>query len=271
MEIDFNELKREFPYELDADLQYIETLDHGSFGTVIHAFDMSTNQDIAVKVIDKIGIRLSRIEKMKEEISILRILNHPNIVKFYSYTETTNQLLIKMEYIKYGSLKHWIQERNTITEEEASIILKKILSAIEYLHSKQICHRDIKPENIMLSRENDLNSVKIIDFGLSAQNFDKLYNNDYCGTFIYMDQKKKKKKLYCISVDIWSIGVLMFVLLNKGRHPFYVKGDSKKQIANKIENGKIKYFEKISPMAKHLISKLLLHLKLLNILGSLGI
>ena len=152
MEIDFNELKREFPYELDADLQYIETLDHGSFGTVIHAFDMSTNQDIAVKVIDKIGIRLSRIEKMKEEISILRILNHPNIVKFYSYTETTNQLLIKMEYIKYGSLKHWIQERNTITEEEASIILKKILSAIEYLHNKQICHRDIKPENIMLSR-----------------------------------------------------------------------------------------------------------------------
>ena len=257
MEIDFNELKREFPYELDADLQYIETLDHGSFGTVIHAFDMSTNQDIAVKVIDKIGIRLSRIEKMKEEISILRILNHPNIVKFYSYTETTNQLLIKMEYIKYGSLKHWIQERNTITEEEASIILKKILSAIEYLHSKQICHRDIKPENIMLSRENDLNSVKIIDFGLSAQNFDKLYNNDYCGTLIYMAPELIEKKLYCISVDIWSIGVLMFVLLNKGRHPFYVKGDSKKQIANKIENGKIKYFEKISPMAKHLISKLL--------------
>ena len=257
MEISIDELKRDFPYELGTDMKYLETVDHGAFGTVLHVLDLSTNQDMAVKVINKNEIRYSHLDKMKEEVSILRILDHPNIVKFYGYIETYNQLLIKMEYIKYGSLKQWIKKKDKISEEEASIILKKILSAIEYLHSKQICHRDIKPENIMLSEENDLNSIKIIDFGLSAHNFDILINNDYCGTYIYMAPELIEKKLYFNSVDMWSIGVLMFILLNKGKHPFYVKGDTKREIAKKIKNGKIKFYENISPMAKHLISKLL--------------
>ena len=162
-----------------------------------------------------------------------------------------------MEYIKFGTLSHWIKKREKITEEEASIILQRILSAIEYLHSKQICHRDIKPNNIMLSRENDLTSIKIIDFGLSTQNFDKLLNTNYCGTYIYMAPELIEKKLYFISVDIWSIGILMYILLNKGKHPFYIKGDNKKEIAEKIMKGNIKFYEKISPMARHLISKLL--------------
>ena len=146
-------------------MKFIETLGHGAFGTVIHVLDLTTNQDIAVKVINKDRTRHSYIDKLKEEISILRILNHPNIVKFYGYLETNNQLLIKMEYIKYGSLKKWIQKQEKITEEQSSTILRRVLSAVEYLHSKQICHRDIKPENIMLSKENDLDSIKIIDFG----------------------------------------------------------------------------------------------------------
>ena len=257
MEIDLAELTRDSPYELDSDMKYIETIDHGAFGTVLHVLDLTTNKDIAVKVINKVGTRYSYIDKVKEEISILRILKHPNIVKFYGYIETNSQLLIKMEYIKFGTLKRWINKREKITEEEASIILQRILSAIKYLHSKQICHRDIKPENIMLSRENDLTSIKIIDFGLSAQNFDKLLNNNYCGTYIYMAPELIEKKLYFISVDIWSIGILMYILLNKGKHPFYIKGDKKNGVAEKIKSGKFKLYENISPMARHLISKLL--------------
>jgi serine/threonine protein kinase len=75
----------------------------------------------------------------------------------------------------------------------------------------------------MLSKENDLSSIKIVDFGLSAQNFDKLINNDYCGTYIYMVPEQIEKKLFFISIDIWSIGILMYILLNNGKHPFYVK------------------------------------------------
>jgi len=257
MEIYMDELTPQFPYELDGDLKYIETIGHGSFGTIIHVIEISSNRDLAVKVVNKNGANLSMINKMKEEISILKQINHENIIKFFGFFETNNQLLIKMEYIKYGTLNHWIKNNKKISEEEASIIISKILSAIVYLHSKQICHRDIKPENIMLSKENDLSSIKIVGFGLSAQNFDKLINNDYCGTYIYMAPEQIEKKLYFISIDIWSIGILMYILLNNGKHPFYVKGDKRREYAKKIKEGKIYFYNKVSPMAKHLILKLL--------------
>ena len=257
MEIDIKELEYDFPFEIGNDLKFIEIIDKGGFGIVLHVLDKQTNKEIAVKVINKIGKSHEYIEKKKKEIIILRKLNHPNIVKFYGFMETNNQLLIKMEYIKYGTLKHWINNRENITEEEASTIIRKILSAVEYLHNKQICHRDIKPGNIMISKKNDLNSIKIIDFGLSEDNFNNLSNNDYSGTFIYMAPELIEKKLYFISVDIWSIGILMFILLNKGKHPFYIKGDNDIEIAEKIKKGKIKFYENISPMSKHLILKLL--------------
>ena len=257
MEIYMDELTQEFPFELGLDFKYIKTIDHGAFGTVIHVIEISTNRDMAIKVIKKTHLSLTQIEKVKEEISILKKLNHENIVKFFGFFETNNQLLIKMEYVKYGTLSKWMKNHKTITENEASIILKQILSAVAYLHGKQICHRDIKPQNIMLSQENDLNGIKIIDFGLSAQNFDKLMNNDYCGTYIYMAPEQIEKKLYFISVDIWSIGILMFMLLNNGKHPFYVKGDNRKDFIKKIENCKINFYNKVSPMAKNLIFKLL--------------
>ena len=252
-----DDLARESPYELGGNLKYIETIDHGAFGTVIHVKEISSNKDMAIKVINKTGAGISLIKKMKEEISILRQLNHENIVKFFGFLETNNQLLIKMEFIKYGTLSKWIKNHKKISEEDASIILNQVLSAVIYLHSKQICHRDIKPENIMLSKENDLHSIKIIDFGLSAQNFDKLINNDYCGTYIYMAPEQIEKKLYFISVDIWSIGILMFMLLNNGKHPFYIKGDNRQDFVKKIQECKITFYNKVSPMAKHLILKLL--------------
>ena len=252
-----DELTSQFPYEIGIDFKYIETIDQGAFGTVIHVIEISTNKDMAIKVINKSNSRASLIKKIKEEISILKKIDHENIVKFFGFFETNNQLLIKMEYVKYGTLSKWMKNNNKISEQDASIILKQIFSAIEYLHGKQICHRDIKPENIMLSKENDLKSIKIVDFGLSASNFDKLINHDYCGTYIYMAPEQIEKKLYFISVDIWSIGILMFMLLNNGKHPFYVKGIDKKDFIKKIQSCKINFYNKISPMAKHLIFKLL--------------
>ena len=252
-----DELTSQFPYEIGIDFKYIETIDHGAFGTVIHVIEISTNKDMAIKVINKSNSPSSLIKKIKEEISVLKKLNHENIVKFFGFFETINQLLIKMEYVKYGTLKKWMKSHNKISEEDASLILRQIFSAIEYLHGKQICHRDIKPENIMLSKENDLNGIKIVDFGLSASNFDKLINNDYCGTYIYMAPEQIEKKLYFISVDIWSIGILMFMLLNNGKHPFYTKGMDRTDFNKKIKTCKINFYNKISPMAKHLILKLL--------------
>jgi len=258
MEIYLDDLQKETIYELTDDLIYIEDIDQGAFGKVIHVKDKKTNQDLSVKIIDKRQGSQGLIKKMKDEISILRKLDHENIVKFYGHMETSNQFLIKMEYIKYGTLSQWMKKHKKISEEEASLILRQVLSAVAYLHNNQICHRDIKPENIMLSKENDLNSIKIIDFGLSAQNFDSLYNSDYCGTYIYMAPEEIERKSYYLSVDIWSIGILMYMLLNKGEHPFYKKGDSKEEFMNKLKTiQELKFNNKMSYMAMHLLKKLL--------------
>ena len=251
-----NELTTESPYELNKDMKFIDEIDHGAFGKVIHVHENKKNLDLAVKVINKVGAGMQIIKKMKEEVAILKKLNHNNVVKFYGYSETNNQLLIKMEYIKYGTLSRWMKDHHKISENDASIIIGKVLSAVEYLHSMHICHRDIKPENIMISKENDLESIKIIDFGLSAQHFNYLTNNDYCGTFIYMAPEQIEKKLYYHSVDIWSIGILMYMLLNNGKHPFYQKDDKKADFINKIKLAKLHFINKISYMAKHLMHKL---------------
>ena len=149
-----------------------------------------------------------------------------------------------------------IKENRNISEKEASLLLGRVLSAIEYLHNQHICHRDIKPENIMFSKKNDFESVKIIDFGLSAQHFNYLYNSEYCGTFIYMAPEQLEKKLYYYSVDIWSIGILMYMLLNNGKHPFYQNGEKLEDFSEKIKKGKIEFINKVSYMAKNLIYKL---------------
>ena len=109
MEIYMNELTTESPYELHKDIKFIKEIDQGAFGKVIHAYETKKNLDLAVKVINKGGLNANLIEEMKEEISILKKLNHDNIVKFYGYSETNNQLLIKMEYIKYGTLSKWLK------------------------------------------------------------------------------------------------------------------------------------------------------------------
>ena len=258
MEIYLDDIQKESSNEINEDFIYIEDIAQGAFGKVIHAKEKNTNKDISVKIIDLLNADEKLIKKVKDEISILKKLDHENIVKFYGQIEKPNQLLIKMEYIKYGTLSEWMNKHKKVTEEEASLILKKVLSVIDYLHNNHICHRDIKPENIMLSRENDLNSIKIIDFGLSTQNFESLYNSDYCGTFIYMAPEEIERKSYYLSVDIWSVGILMYMLLNKGEHPFYHKGDTKEDFINNLRSIKeLKSKCKISYMAMNLLKKLL--------------
>ena len=261
MEIAFDEFQmnnNDNPYNLPKELIFINEIDQGAFAKVIHVKEKKTKKDFALKIVKKSESNIDLINRMKEEIQILKKLQHPNIVQYYGQIENTNQLFIKMEYLKYGTLGQWIQKNKNISEEQASLIIKEVLSAIAYLHQNQICHRDLKPENIMFSRENDISSIKIIDFGLSLQNFDSLCNSDYCGTLIYMAPEEIERKSYYLSVDIWSIGILMYMLLNKGEHPFYHNGDTKKTFLNNLKNNTgLVFNNKISFMAMHLIKKLL--------------
>ena len=104
-----DELIQQSPYEIGVDFKYIETLARGGFGTVIHVTEISTNKDMAIKVINKSISHSSIIKRVKDEIAILKKLDHENIVKFYGFFESNNQLFIKMEYIKYGTLKKWMK------------------------------------------------------------------------------------------------------------------------------------------------------------------
>ena len=257
MQIYINELDKGVN-DLNPNYEYIEDIGNGAFGTVIHVKDTIKNKDLAIKIINKSGRTLNLIYKMKEEVTILKQLNHENIVKYYGYEETNLKLYIIMEYIKYGTLSEYMNKnKGKIKEEDASIIISKLLLAIEYLHNKLICHRDIKPENIMFSKENDLSSIKLIDFGLSEQN---LYNpllESYGGTLLYMSPEQIEKKSYSHIVDIWSIGIILYMLLNNNKHPFYIKGDNKKNYIEKIKKRKFKFECNISFMAKNLIMKLL--------------
>lgn len=235
MEICLNEIQRSPFEDLSPSFTYIETIANGAFGTVGLAENTKTKQQVAVKILNKSIFKLDTA-KIKEEIIILKQLNHPNIVKFYDYIETTNNIFIIMEYISKTTLKTFItQHKGHISEEMASIIMKHLLNAIQYIHSKNICHRDIKPENIMFGDINDLSSLKLIDFGLSAQHNEYFMKPEFCGTFIYMSPEQIENKTYTQCVDIWSAGVILYLLLNKGMHPFYVEGDSKKKYITKIK------------------------------------
>lgn len=243
---------------MDQNYQILGTIGSGSFGTVLHAIETSTNRECAVKVINKNGKKTATIQRMKQEISILKQLHHQNIVEFFGYTETNSNLYIVMEFLQFGTLKSWLAlHKENITEEEASTIMRQILSAVQYLHSHEICHRDIKPENIMLSKNNDLSSLKLIDFGLSAARFDSYDESEYCGTLLYMAPEQIENKIYSKSIDIWSIGIILYMLLNHGRHPYYSKGDRKRIYVEKIKNNPYKLNYKCSYMAKTLLKKLL--------------
>ena len=258
MEISLDEFAVEYPNELEQGYHILETVGSGSFGTVIHAIENATNRECAIKIINKNNQKYSSIQKMKQEIQILKQLKHKNIVEFFGYSETTSKLYIIMEFIKYGTLKSWLSNhKENINEEEASTIITQLLNAVHYLHSHEIVHRDIKPENIMLSENNDLTSLKVIDFGLSALLVNEYQEREYCGTFLYMSPEQLEQKMYSKAVDLWSIGIIMYMLLNNGKHPFFNKGDRRLSYIEKIKETKIKLHNKCSAMAKLLLNKLL--------------
>jgi serine/threonine protein kinase len=236
MEVYLDEVPRD---DFEEYFRFVENIAAGAFGKVIRAVDLRTNEEVAVKMIDK-DAHSKRLNMIKQEINILQQLRHKNIVKFLNFREANTKLYIVMKLLSGGTIKNLIEQRKQtnkpLTEEECSIIMKHLLEAVKYLHEREIVHRDIKPENVMFENSEDFSSLKLIDFGLSAQHFDNIFLYDLCGTLIYMAPEQLEKRAYSKPIDMWSCGMIMFILLNNGRHPFYTKGMSSKNFVAKLKN-----------------------------------
>ena len=251
MEICINEIFENSKYEIPKNYEPIRKLGKGSFGRVIEVLEKSTNKKYAMKIINKDSTKIFKYNTVKEEVNILKNLSHPNIIKFYDFEESVSKLYIIMELAEGESLFEWINNNFTnnknnensqiIDESQIYIIIKQLLLAIHYLHNHNICHRDIKPQNILLKKKNDINNIKLIDFGLSVKNFENIGENKICGTWAYMSPEMLFNHKYYKPIDLWAVGIIMYQLLNNGEHPFYKKGISKKELLKNIKNVNITY------------------------------
>jgi len=156
-------------------------------------------------------------EVMINEVNILKTLDHPNIVKIYEYFEDDTYFFIITELIKGGQLFDEIKKRGKFNERDAATVIKQLLSSVSYCHGHNICHRDIKPENVLLEDDNSFDQIKIVDFG-SAQTFTEERMKDQHGTCYYVAPEVLKKS-YGKECDVWSIGVITYLLLS-GTCPF---------------------------------------------------
>ena len=248
---------------IEDNYKIISKLGKGSFGSVFKVQNIKTNEIRALKVIKKTSIIYQDDDhKFLKEIEILIKLEHPNIIKIYEYyTDDINYYLIT-DYISNGELYNYVYKAKSFNERQTQYIMKQVLCAVNYLHLNNIAHRDIKLENILVEQEitsNDeqLLNVKLIDFGTS--NYVKTENTNYftvkVGSPFYMAPEVLNKK-YNNKCDIWSCGVIMFMLL-RGHPPF--KGENQEELFKSIQNDIINYNEmtELSELAKELMSKML--------------
>lgn len=164
--------KQDAESKLYQKYELCEVLGVGSTSTCHRCVELSTNESRACKIVDKTDIDLSKtmIDQFYTEIKTLRSLHHPNIIQLYDVYITDDKIYIIMEIMHGGELFDYVVQKGTLTEEEASRIVRKVTSALVYMHSRNVMHRDMKPENLLLAHKprssHDI-EVKIIDFGLS--------------------------------------------------------------------------------------------------------
>ncbi|KAF7563065.1 hypothetical protein G7046_g1090 [Stylonectria norvegica] len=195
----------------------LRTLGEGSFGKVKLAIHNGTGQQVALKIIArKKLISRDMAGRVEREIEYLQLLRHPHIIKLYTVIKTPNEIIMVLEYAG-GELFDYIVQNGRMKEDEARRFFQQMLCAVEYCHRHKIVHRDLKPENLLL--DENLN-VKIADFGLSNIMTDGNFLKTSCGSPNYAAPEVIGGKLYAgPEVDVWSCGVILYVLL-VGRLPF---------------------------------------------------
>lgn len=190
----------------------------GSTSTCHRCVRKSDGMEFACKVIDKKTIEIKYtglMEQFNIEIKVLKLLNHPNIIHLADTYETSEKIYMIMEVMKGGELFDYVVEKGTLSEEEASLLVRKITSAVAHMHSLNIIHRDLKPENLLLTSKGPNAEVKLIDFGLAKVMSDSVQDQarSFLGTRGYLAPEMLQRHTYDKAIDIWALGVIVFVLL----------------------------------------------------------
>ncbi|KAH3680303.1 hypothetical protein WICMUC_000370 [Wickerhamomyces mucosus] len=232
--------------------QIIKTLGEGSFGKVKLAYHLTTGQKVALKIINRKTLAKSDMQgRIEREISYLRLLRHPHIIKLYDVIKSKDEIIMVIEYAK-NELFDYIVQKGKMPEIEGRRFFQQIISAVEYCHRHKIVHRDLKPENLLL--DDNLN-VKIADFGLSNFMSDGNFLKTSCGSPNYAAPEVISGKLYAgPEVDVWSCGVILYVMLC-GRLPF--DDEFIPALFKKISNGVYTIPNYLSSGAKNLLTRML--------------
>jgi len=246
------------PISIEDKYELRKVIGRGAFSVVKEGIRKVSGKKYAVKCISKKLIDKKELSLLEREIDIMKKLQHPNIIQLMEVIDTPDTLYLVLEFASGGELFDAIVNKGSYSESDAVRIIKQILEAILYVHNHGIAHRDLKPENLLLTHNDSGEEIiKIADFGLS-KDFGQEQLQTSCGTPDYVAPEVLMGEPYDMAVDIWSIGVISYVLLC-GFPPFY--GDSQKELFENIMNGTYDFpdpeWTEVSDGAKGFIKKIL--------------
>ncbi|KAK6307446.1 hypothetical protein J4Q44_G00225940 [Coregonus suidteri] len=234
-----------------------EVLGSGQFGIVYGGKHRKTGWDVAIKIIDKLRFPTKQESQLRNEVAILQNLHHPGVVNLECMFETPEHVFVVMEKL-HGDMLEMIlsSEKGRLPERITKFFVSQILQALHYLHFKNIVHCDLKPENVLLASSEAFPQVKLCDFGFARIIGEKSFRRSVVGTPAYLAPEVLRNKGYNRSLDMWSVGVIIYVSLS-GTFPFNEDED----IHDQIQNAAFMYppnpWKKVSQEAIDLINNLL--------------
>ncbi|XP_039597995.1 MAP/microtubule affinity-regulating kinase 3a isoform X8 [Polypterus senegalus] len=230
----------------------LKTIGKGNFAKVKLARHILTGREVAIKIIDKTQLNPTSLQKLFREVRIMKILNHPNIVKLFEVIETDKTLYLVMEYASGGEVFDYLVAHGRMKEKEARSKFRQIVSAVQYCHQKYIVHRDLKAENLLL--DADMN-IKIADFGFSNEFTLGNKLDTFCGSPPYAAPELFQGKKYDgPEVDVWSLGVILYTLVS-GSLPF--DGQNLKELRERVLRGKYRIPFYMSTDCENLLKRFL--------------
>ncbi|XP_058518346.1 serine/threonine-protein kinase BRSK2 isoform X8 [Ochotona princeps] len=214
------------PYRLE------KTLGKGQTGLVKLGIHCVTCHKVAVKIVNREKLSESVLMKVEREIAILKLIEHPHVLKLHDVYENKKYLYLVLEHVSGGELFDYLVKKGRLTPKEARKFFRQIISALDFCHSHSICHRDLKPENLLLDEKNN---IRIADFGMASLQVGDSLLETSCGSPHYACPEVIRGEKYDgRKADVWSCGVILFALL-VGALPF--DDDNLRQLLEKVKRG----------------------------------